>query len=85
MFASYLDPSSSGDVARLVSSLNNSDFSLGNGIYLRSSIINDVYYSLGKDHSSGGSASISSDNTGLSDSGTQNSVSYFLKIRINIK
>ncbi len=41
MVASYLDSSSGSNVANLISYLNSTNFTLGNGIVLRSTTIND--------------------------------------------
>ncbi len=42
MVASYLDASSSSQISNVISYLRSANFSLGNGIDLRSATINDV-------------------------------------------
>lgn len=41
MVASHLDPSSGSNIANVISYLNSTNFTLGNGINLRSTSIND--------------------------------------------
>ncbi len=81
MVASYLDSSSASNIANVISYLNSTNFTLGSGIVLRSTTINDQVNVFSKSDvspavvdSSGSSSNSGSDSASLA--AAKNSVIY---------